>query len=421
MEGFLVRGGECIRGEMRVGAAKNAVLPMLAAAILPADKSTLKGCPQIGDVESMRGILQCLGCASAWTPEGLMVDSSGLHCGEMPEKLSKRIRSSIFLLGPILGKLRRATMLYPGGCEIGLRPIDLHLSGLKRMGVVIRDEGGVLHCDGSHMHAADVHLDYPSVGATENVMMAAVLTRGRTTITNAAREPEIEDLQAYINAMGGSVRGAGSPTIVIEGVKRLHGADYAPMADRIAAGTYLCAAAITGGEIVLRGIEARHLTAVIEKLREMNCRVTEGDQLLALQAPMRLRAFNMLQTQPHPGFPTDMQSQMLALAAVAEGSSVVVENVFENRFALAGDLCRMGANIRVAGRAALVQGVNGLRGIRAAARDLRGGAALVLAGLCAEGETVVEGVHLIDRGYERMECQLARLGANVRRVEIAPN
>ena len=418
MEGFLVCGGERIQGELSIGAAKNAVLPMMAAAILPADSSTLIGCPHIGDVESMRGILQCLGCSSRWTGEGLLINSTGLHCGEMPEDLSKRIRSSIFLLGPILGKLRRATMLYPGGCEIGLRPIDLHLSGLKRMGVEIRDEGGVLHCDGRAMHAADVHLDYPSVGATENVMMAAVLTLGRTTITNAAREPEIEDLQAYINAMGGCVRGAGSATIVIDGVERLHGVDFAPMPDRIVAGTYLCAAAITGGEIVLRNANARHLTAVTEKLREMDCRVLELEGQLVLYAPERLRAFDILQTQPHPGFPTDMQSQMLAIAAVAEGSSMVVENVFENRFALAGDLCRMGANVRVVGRAALVQGVANLRGIRAAARDLRGGAALVLAGLRADGETLVEGVELIDRGYEGMEGALSSLGAQVRRVRI---
>lgn len=415
MEGFLVRGGERIAGQLTVGAAKNAVLPMMAAAILADTPSVFVRCPRIADVESMRAILRCLGCESRWEDRDLIIDG-GLASGEMPEKLSKRVRSSIFLLGPILGRLRHATVVYPGGCEIGLRPIDLHLSGLKRMGVAIAESGGVLHCDGRGMHAADVHLDYPSVGATENVMMAAVLTKGRTTITNAAREPEIENLQSYINAMGGSVRGAGSATIVIDGVEKLRGVSFAPMFDRIAAGTYLCAAAITGGEITLRNAEPRHLTAVLEKLREMGCDLEEMPDTVTLRAPRRLRAFDTLQTQPHPGFPTDMQSPFLALASVAQGSSVIVENVFENRFSLAGDLNCMGANIRVAGRAALVQGVDRLHGIRAGARDLRGGAALVLAALAAEGETLISNVHLIDRGYARMEETLSQLGADIRRV-----
>ena len=300
MEGFLVRGGERICGTMHIAAAKNAVLPIMAASILPGEPVNIIGCPQIGDVESMRGILKCLGCTTRWTQEGLLIDSTSLCSGEMPEYLSKRIRSSIFLLGPILGRLRRATMVYPGGCEIGLRPIDLHLNGLRRMGVEIREAGGVLHCDGSRMHAGDIHLDYPSVGATENVMMAAVLLPGRTTISNAAREPEIEDLQNYINAMGGRIHGAGSQTIVIE----------------------------------------------------------------------------------------------------------------------AGDLCRMGADIHVSGRAAFIRGVEELHGVHTVARDLRGGAALVLAGLRAQGETLIEGVELIDRGYEKMEEQLKRLGADICRVQL---
>ena len=418
MEGFLVRGGEKIHGKLRIGAAKNAVLPMLAASILAPEPTEILNCPRIEDVESMRGILQCLGCPSEWTEQGLRIDGGGLKSGEMPEHLSKRVRSSIFLLGPILGRLHRAAVVYPGGCEIGLRPIDLHLSGLKRMGVVIREEGGVLLCDGEKMHAADVHLDYPTVGATENVMMAAVLTPGRTTITNAAREPEIRSLQGYINAMGGHVTGAGSPTVTVEGVESLRGTSFEPLPDRISAGTYLCAAAVTGGTVTLENVCPEDLTAVLEKLREMGCVIAEGQRSLTLAAPPRLRAFDTLQTQPHPGFPTDMQSQMLTLAAVAEGSSVVVENVFENRFSLVGDLNRMGAIIRVSGRAAFVQGVPGLHGMRTEARDLRGGAALVLAGLCARGETLVSGVHLIDRGYERMEQDLARLGADIRRVQV---
>lgn len=418
MEGFLVRGGERIYGEMRVDAAKNAVLPILAAAVLPQGETLLKNCPAISDVESMCGILERLGCSTEWTAEGLVIGGGTLSSGEMPEHLSKRVRSSIFLLGPILGKMRKATMVYPGGCEIGLRPIDLHLSGLRRMGVVIREEGGVLHCDGSRMHPADVHLDYPSVGATENVMMSAVLLDGVTTITNAAREPEIEDLQRYINAMGGCVQGAGTHTVVIKGVKALHGGVYEPMPDRIAAGTYLCAAAVTGGAVTLRNARAGDLKAVLEKLGEMGCALREEKDLIALAAPCRLKAFHQVQTQPYPGFPTDMQSQILALAATAKGSSVVVENVFENRFALVGDLSRMGADIRVSGRAAFVQGVDRLHGAQVQACDLRAGAALVLAALRAEGETLVRGVELIDRGYEKMEERLSALGADIRRLRV---
>ena len=418
MEGFLVRGGERLCGEIEVDAAKNAVLPILAASILPDGETVLNHCPKISDVESMRGILQTLGCPTAWQGDKLHIRGDLLSGSEMPEHLSKHVRSSIFLLGPILAKLRRATMVYPGGCEIGLRPIDLHLKGLRKMGVAIREEGGLLYCDGRNMHASDVHLDYPSVGATENVMMSAVLLPGRTTITNAAREPEIEDLQRYINAMGGCVHGAGSPTIVVDGVQNLHGVEYTPMPDRIVAGTYLCAAAMTGGEVVLRNARGSDLKAVLEKLREMGCALREEENLLALAAPCRLKAFHQVQTQPYPGFPTDMQSQMLAAASIAQGASVVVENVFENRFMLAGDLCRMGADVRVSGRAAFVQGVRKLHGAQVQARDLRSGAALVLAGLSAEGETLIEGVHLIDRGYENMEERLIKLGADIRRVTV---
>lgn len=416
MAGFRIYGGEKIEGTLRVDTAKNAVLPILAASVLPQEDTVLTDCPRLGDVECMRGILRMLGCESCWEGDALRICGGALSQGEMPEELSKRVRSSIFLLGPVLGRLRMATMAYPGGCEIGLRPIDLHLSALKRMGVRISEEGGMLRCDGRDMHAADIHLDYPSVGATENIIMAAALLPGRTTISNAAREPEIEDLQRYINAMGGHVQGAGSPLIVIEGVSRLHGVTYQPMPDRIATGTYLCAAAITGGQIELTNARPRDLTAVLDKLRAMGCVIAEGEQALYLSAPERLQSFDALQTQPHPGFPTDMQSQMLALACVCRGASVIEENVFENRFAIAGDLCRMGANIRVTGRAALVQGVERLHGAHVAAHDLRGGAALVLAALAASGETLVEDVHLIDRGYERMEEKLTALGAKIARV-----
>ena len=416
MEGFRVIGGEKIRGEARVQAAKNAVLPILAAAILPEGETVIRDCPDIRDVHAMAGILKKLGCACAWEAGEMRIDASSLHHWEMPDDLSKQIRSSIFLLGPILGKLRRATVTYPGGCEIGIRPIDLHLKGLRALGVSIIEDGGVIYCDGRNMRAGDVYFDYPSVGATENVMMAAALLPGVTTVHNAAREPEITDLQDFINAMGGKVRGAGTQLIEIEGVDALHGTVYTPIPDRIAAGTLLCAAAMTGGEITLTNVRPWDVIPVCDKLREMGCRVTDGRSAVVLEAPQRLRAFSQLQTNPHPGFPTDMQAQMLAAACVASGTSVIVENVFENRLTHVADLCRMGADIRVNGRTAVVTGVPKLSGMTVSARDLRGGAALVLAALAAKGESLVEHAELIDRGYERLEDTLTSLGAKVERV-----
>ncbi len=414
---FRVEGGRPLAGSVRVNSAKNAVLPILAASIMTQEEVTLLDCPMISDAHHMADILEILGCRIHRSERTMVIQSSELHNWEMPDSLSKQIRSSIFLLGPILGRFGKATVTYPGGCEIGMRPIDLHLQGLRHLGVTIHEEGGLIHCDGSEMHPADIHFDYPSVGATENVMMAAVLIPGTTTIHNAAREPEIEDLQRFINAMGGCVQGAGTHTICVKGVKELRGAVYRPIPDRIVAGTLLGAAAITGGEIHLDNAPVRDMVAVLAKLREMGCDIRERIGSIDLKAPRRLQAFQQLQTQPHPGFPTDMQVQMLALASVAKGTSIVVENVFENRFTHAGDLNRMGGNIMVNGRMAIIQGVEALYGTRVNARDLRGGAALVLAGLAAHGVTEVENVHLIDRGYENLEGMLLSLGANIQRIE----
>ncbi len=416
MEGFMVHGGECIRGSVRVDGAKNAVLPILAASILTCDDVVIRRCPTLRDVKAMEQMLKMLGCSCIWQDGNLQIRSQCLHNWEMPDEISKQIRSSIFLLGPILGRLRRATVTYPGGCEIGIRPIDLHLKGLRALGVKITDGEGILYCDGREMHPGDVYLDYPSVGATENVMMAAALLPGVTYIHNAAREPEIEDLQEFINAMGGKVRGAGTQLIEIEGVKRLHGVAYTPMPDRIVAGTLLCAAAITKGEITLENVRPRDLIAVEDKLTEMGCRLYDEEERVHLAAPKRLRAFASLQTQPHPGFPTDMQAQMMAVSCLAEGTGVIVENVFESRFGHVSDLNRMGARIRVNGRVAVMEGVEKLHGRKVCARDLRGGAALVLAGLAAEGETMIENAHLIDRGYAALEETLCRLGGRVKRI-----
>lgn len=416
MEAFVVEGGTPLRGEIRVDGAKNATLPILAAAVLTEETVRLHDVPEITDVKHMADILTMLGCQVTRENSDMTVTCADLHTWEMPDQLSKQIRSSIFLLGPILARFHKATVTFPGGCEIGLRPIDLHLSGLRCLGVKIEEEGGLIHCDGSSMHAGEVHFDYPSVGATENVMMAAVLVPGVTTIHNPAREPEIVDLQNFINAMGGCVRGAGGHAIEIEGVSCLHGTEWTPMPDRIVAGTLLAAAAVTGGEVTLTNAPESDMVAVTAKLREMGCRIAEAPGRIALSAPQRLTAFGQLQTQPHPGFPTDMQVQMLALLSVSEGTGVITENVFENRFTHAGDLNRMGAHILCTGRTAVVRGVRELYGARVTARDLRGGAALVLAGLKAHGETYVEHAELIDRGYDHLERQLTELGANIRRV-----
>lgn len=418
METLMVTGGKRLRGKVRVDSAKNAVLPLLAASILTDERVTLEDVPQITDMEHMLDILRTLGCEIEREGKSITVDSNGLSGWEMPDALSKQIRSSIFMLGPILARFRKANVTYPGGCEIGVRPIDLHLSGLRSLGVAIRDEGGHIHCDGADMHAGDVHLDYPSVGATENVMMASVLLPGTTYIHNAAREPEIIDLQRMLCAMGANVSGAGGQMIRVTGVKRLRGVRWLTIADRIVAGTLLGAAAITGGEIELERAPVGDMTAVLAKLAEMGCRIDEAENYVHLKAPARLTAFRQLQTQPHPGFPTDMQVQMLALLSVSEGMGVVVENVFENRFTHAGELNRMGASILVNGRTAVVQGVEKLRGATVTARDLRGGAALVLAGLRAEGITLVEHAELIDRGYDHLEKQLSALEAEICRVTI---
>ncbi len=418
MNALQIRGGRRLTGEWTVHSAKNAVLPIMAASILTEQKTVLEGCPQLTDIGYMGDILHTLGCDVRELDGALEIDPQGLFRYEMPDALAKKIRSSIFLLGPILARFRKATVTFPGGCEIGMRPIDLHLSGLKQLGVRIHEEGGVIHCDGANMRSGSVHFDYPSVGATENVMMAAVLLPGRTVLNNVAREPEIVDLQNMLRRMGARVSGAGTHIITVEGAVKLRGIAYRPMPDRIVAGTLLAAAAATGGSIRLSNVPCRDMYAIFSKLREMGCTIGESVSSVTLHAPQRLVAFQQLQTQPHPGFPTDMQVQMLALATLAKGTSVVVENVFENRFTHAGDLNRMGANVMVNGRTAVVQGVDALYGARVTARDLRGGAALAIAGLRARGQTLVEHAELIDRGYERLEEMLCALGADICRVRI---
>ena len=414
MNALIVRGGNRLEGDAEAGAAKNAVLPIMAAAILAKGQVRLRKIPRLTDVESMMRILKTLGLEARWEGVDVVIDGSGASGYRMPEGLSKEIRSSIFMLGPILARRGQATFTYPGGCEIGLRPIDLHLSGLRALGAVIREEGGLIHCSGV-LRGADIHLDYPSVGATENIMMAAATAKGETVVSNAAREPEVEDLAAFINAMGGKVSGAGGGTIVIEGVHGLHGVEYAPMTDRIVAGTLLCAAAVTRGDVLVRDGRARDMEGTLSKLREMGCGVEVSRDGVRLRCATRPFAVRSLETQPYPGFPTDMQAQMVATLATCGGIAAVTENVFENRFGYVGGLRRMGADIAVHGRLALVRGVSRLSGAQVVSRDLRGGAALVLAGLGASGETVVGNAQFVDRGYAGLEVTLRSLGADIER------
>ncbi len=412
---FRIKGGAALTGRTKVGCAKNAVLPILAASVLAQGPVVLRDCPHLSDIDNMLAILETLGCGVRGDGADVLVDPTAAHSWDMPDSLSKRIRSSIFMLGPLIGRFRHACVTYPGGCEIGLRPIDLHIKGLRALGVEIREEHGRIYCDGEKLRGGYVHLDFPSVGATENVMMAAVLASGRTTIHNAAREPEILDLQNFINAMGGNVRGAGSDTIVIDGVEGLSGTSYRPIPDRIVAGTLLAACAATRGEISLENAPAAHLGAVIDKLRGAGCEIeTEGTEM-RMRAVERLRPIE-ISTQAYPGFPTDLQAQFMALACTLDGASMVVENLFENRFAHASQLVRMGADIFVSNRLAVVRGSR-LTGARVRAGDLRGGAALVIAGLAAEGVTEVSDIEMIDRGYERFEDMISALGGDVVRTE----
>ena len=422
MEGFIIRGGTPLAGEVRVSGAKNAALPLLAATVLASDRFTLRRVPVIRDVQVMTGILSDLGASVSRAadaddrPAVLHVDTRGLMSSDIPASLMRQMRSSIFLLGPLLARFGRARASYPGGCVIGPRPIDLHLRGLRALGARITERGGYIWATAERLQGADIHLDVPSVGATEQLMMAATLARGRSVIRNAAKEPEIVNLQQLLVAMGARVRGAGTDTVVIDGVEELHGAEHEVIPDRIEAGTFLIAAAITGGDVVVRDVVPEHFEAAVAKLREAGARVSKGADWVRVRQVGRPGPTN-LKTQPYPGFPTDLQNPFLALACVAEGVSVISETIWGNRFKVAEELRRMGADIQTEDRVAIVRGCEALTGAEVRATDdLRGGAALVLAGLAARGESLVLGAACVDRGYEGIEAKLRSLGADIRRL-----
>ncbi|MCI8979274.1 MAG: UDP-N-acetylglucosamine 1-carboxyvinyltransferase [Clostridia bacterium] len=412
---LIIDGGKTVSGEICVQGAKNAVLPILAATVMADGESVIKNCPRLRDVDKTTLVLERLGCGVKREGDAVIVDTRDMHDCEICEDLMREMRSSIIFLGAIISRCKRAVVSMPGGCPIGLRPIDLHLKALRQMGVEIREEHGYIKCSAPRLTGGNIHLDFPSVGATENIMLAGVCASGTTTISNAAREPEIVDLGNFLNKMGANVRGMGTSVITIEGVEKLESVEYTIMPDRIVAATYLAASAITGGEICLTKVNPQDMGAMLYVLSEMGVRLhCERDRIIQT-APERLKSVHTVRTMPYPGFPTDIQSPFMSLAAMAQGTSVFIETIFENRFQHIDELSRMGADIKVEGRSAVVRGVNSLEGANVVARELRGGAALVVAALAASGTTTIGGTEFIDRGYENIEKYLTSCGAKIRR------
>jgi UDP-N-acetylglucosamine 1-carboxyvinyltransferase len=416
MSKYVIQGGKRLEGELYVDASKNAVLPIIAATILTGDTTVLYHCPNISDVDTMIEILRHLGCRVKRENTTLIIDTKNIDSYQVPEELVGKMRSSIIVLGALVGRLKQAKVSHPGGCPLGARPIDLHLKGLEKMGISIIEKDGFITCEATNLHGATIHLDFPSVGATENIMLAAVLAQGETTILNAAKEPEIIDMQNYINSCGGKITGAGTDKIVIKGVKKLGFTEYRPIPDRIITGTYLMAAAITRGEISLKDVEPKHLKAVTQKLKEIGCSIIEERESIYLKAPKRLEG-TQLCTTPYPGYPTDLQAPMMSLLCLSSSKSIIVENIFEARFKHVLELRKMGAHIDIKDQEAIIYPCDALYGADVYAKDLRGGAALVLAGLCAKGQTVVYGTEHIKRGYYSMVMDLAKLGADLDEIK----
>lgn len=415
---LVISGGRAIEGELAVQGAKNSVLPLLSAALLAHGESILHNCPTLTDVDAACRILSGLGCRCARSGETICVDASAVSGCEIPESLMREMRSSIMFLGSILGRTGQCRLSFPGGCELGARPIDLHLSALRQMGATITEEHGILDCRADKgLHGARINLSFPSVGTTENILLAAVTADGVTEIHNAAREPEIRDLAEFLTRCGARISGAGESVIVIEGVERLFPTEYSVMPDRIAAATYLCCAAATGGELILTRCGADDMTAILAVLESMGCRAYRfGEGKLYLSRKRRLVAPPTIRTMPYPGFPTDIQAPIMAVCALAEGTSVFVETIFDNRYRHVPELVRLGAQIKAEGRVAVVEGVKRLSGAKLQAAELRGGAALITAALAAEGTSEVSGLCYIDRGYENIDKTLRRLGADIKRI-----
>lgn len=420
MEKLIVKGGNRLVGAVKTSGAKNAVLPIIAASILGTTPSHLDEVPMLEDVHTISEVLKCLGLAVECSPEKnvLDIDSTEITLYEAPYELVRTMRASFLVMGPLLARIGKARISMPGGCAIGARPIDIHLKGFEALGVKIEQGHGYIEASAPEgLKGTSIYFDFPSVGATENIMMAASLAEGTTILENAAEEPEIVDLANYLNKMGAKIRGAGTDTIRIEGVEKLHGADYTIIPDRIEAGTYMIAAAMTGGDIVVENVLPEHQKPLIAKLREAGAVVEEDIDKVRVIGKNPLKAVS-IKTLPYPGFPTDMQAQMMAMMVIAEGRSKVTETVFENRFMHVVELNRMGAQISTEGRSAVIDGPCKLTGCDVRATDLRAGAAMILAGLVAEGTTRIGDLHHIDRGYENIVAKLKNLGADIERVDV---
>ncbi|MGE6630336.1 UDP-N-acetylglucosamine 1-carboxyvinyltransferase [Bacillus sp. NPDC077027] len=417
MEKIIVRGGQKLNGTVKVEGAKNAVLPVIAASLLAStEKSVICDVPTLSDVYTINEVLRHLGAEVHFENNEVSVDASNALQNEAPFEYVRKMRASVLVMGPLLARTGHSRVALPGGCAIGSRPIDQHLKGFEAMGAKIQVGNGFIEAEvNGRLKGAKIYLDFPSVGATENIIMAAALAEGTTILENVAKEPEIVDLANYINAMGGKIRGAGTGTIKIEGVETLHGAKHNIIPDRIEAGTFMVAAAITEGNVLVKGAVPEHLTSLIAKMEEMGIQIIEEEEGLRVIGPSDLKPID-LKTMPHPGFPTDMQSQMMALLLCANGTSMITETVFENRFMHAEEFRRMNGDIKIEGRSVIINGPVQLQGAEVAATDLRAGAALVLAGLVAEGHTRVTELKHVDRGYVNFHQKLAAIGADIERV-----
>ena len=417
MSKLYITGRKRLNGAVKVQGAKNSALPILAATALCKGESVIYNCPVLSDTEASLMTLRYLGCRAERSGNTVIVRNDGLKRSDIPDSLMRKTRGSVVFLGAVLAAEGKAKICLPGGCDIGIRPIDMHIKALRKLGAVIKERRGCLDCRVPHgLKGCEIALPFPSVGATEDIILAACTADGTTTITNAAREPEIADLADFLNRCGAQISGVGEGTVIIDGVNELKGCAHAVIPDRIVAATLISCAAVTGGDVTLKGVIHSHLGAVVSVFEDAGCAFKADGNALRIKAPERLEPMKLIRTMPYPGFPTDAQAPVLAAAAVADGTTVFIENIFENRYRHAAELARMGADIRTEGKLAVVEGVPRLYGAAVEATDLRGAAALVAAGLCAEGETEISGVRYLERGYEDFEQKLAALGAEIVKI-----
>ena len=416
MSCYIVEGGKKLEGSVKISGSKNAALPIIAATILNAGTTKLYNIPNIHDTQVTLKILKYLGCMVNKSNDKIEINAKKISKKEIPENLMREMRTTVIIAGAILGRYKEVTFSYPGGCDIGARPIDLHLKAFKKLGINIVEEYGFIRCKCDKIIGTNIDLDFPSVGATENIILATVLAEGKTVITNAAKEPEIIDLANMLNKMGAKICGAGTNNIEIMGVNKLKDISYRIIADRIEAGTMLCAGAVTGGNIKITDVNPEHITAILSKLEEAGCKLDIGKNFVQLMAPKKLRSTE-IKTMPYPGFPTDMQSIFGSMLTYAKGTSVITENIFENRFKYLQELQRMGAKNKQEGNVAIITGVKKLTGAKVKSTDLRGGAALIIASLVAKGKTEITNIEYILRGYENIEKKLKKLGAKIEYIK----